>query len=421
MEQISLSPARARHAATGTIAGNTLADRFSRRHWYLDSYQLCEQARRHTGLGDFGEPSVEQPLSIFANSLENEADLHPLGRFLMRSHLLGILETRLRLADAWRGQMDALPDPPITRPVFITGMPRSGSTFLHELMAQDPDNRSPKVWEVMFPVPAPTAEMNDDDPRVRKAAACLWCFRRLAPQADAVYPLRACMPHECVAIHSYSLISEEFVSTCHIPSYEHFLRTVGYMSAYAWEKRFLQHLQSRKPAKQWVLKSPDHLCSLEELFAVFPDAIIIHTHRNPLEVLKSSIELTKVLHGLFSRPDDPVELHDQQTKYLVERIERSIRFRDTHPELACRFLDVNYTELVSEPIATMERIYRHMDRPLDPAVIQRMRELVTMRSRYRRRPKLEQDVPTLDKPEEIGWFQDYCHRFGMPFQQPSHG
>ena len=142
----------------------------------------------------------------------------------MRMHLRGLLETRLRLAEAWRGQREAVDSSPIRRPIFITGMPRSGSTFLHELLAEDPDNRSPRVWEVMFPIPAPEAEQPARDPRVRKAAACLWWFRRLAPQADEVFPMRACTPHECVAIHSYTLMSEEFISSCRIPTYEAFLR-----------------------------------------------------------------------------------------------------------------------------------------------------------------------------------------------------
>jgi len=262
-----------------------LMDNFSRRFWLLDGDQLRERAQRRTGLKDFGNPPVEPALSTLVNSLEAEANLHPLGRFLMCGHLLEILETRLRLAEAWRGKEKALASSTVRRPIFITGMPRSGSTFLHELMGQDSNNRSPRVWEVMFPLAAATPEQAGQHQRhVRKAEMRLWWFRRFAPKADSVYPARANTPHECLTIHSYTLMSEEFVSTCRVPSYEKFLRQTGLGAAYAWQKLFLQHLQSNASAKRWILKSPDHLYGLEELFRIFPDAIVIQTHRDPLDV-----------------------------------------------------------------------------------------------------------------------------------------
>jgi len=403
------------------LGGKTLADRISQRLWRLGGTKLRERACRCTSLEDFGDPPIARPLSILTDSLEREADLHPAGRFLMRMHLLEILETRLRLSRSWQSQTDTLEISPISRPVFITGMPRSGSTFLHELLSQDPDNRSPRAWEIMFPIPAPAAGESDCDSRVRKAAACFWWFRRLAPQADAVHPLRAFTPHEGVAIHSYTLLSEEFISTCRIPTYERFLRSEGLGAAYSWQKRFLQHLQSRCPTRQWILKSPDHLCALEALFSVFPDAVIIHTHRNPLAVLKSSIQLTRVLHGLFSRADDEDQLQNQQAKTLAERMECSIRFRDHHPELAGRFLDVNYTDLVSRPIETVERIYRHLDRPLTGRVMQKMRPLILSRARYRHPPEPAMARPGFDALAKTGWFQSYCRRFGIPSHQPEAG
>src|SRR5262249_38292858 len=161
-----------------------------------------------------------------------------------------------------------------------------------------PNNRAPRVWEIMFPV----AEAGQSqDRRVRKARACLWWFRRLAPEADSVYPMRAWTPHECVAIHSYTFLSEEFISTCRLPSYEKFLHSTDLSPAYTWQKWFLQHLQLHQPNQRWVLKSPDHVYGLAELFRTFPDASIIQTHRNPEAVLRSSAELTRVLHRLYGR------------------------------------------------------------------------------------------------------------------------
>ena len=217
----------------------TISHDISRRLWLLESNSLCAEARRRTRLENFGDPPIEPVLTVLVNSLETEADLHPHGRFLMRIHLRELLETRLRLVQAWSGWSEAPEASLIERPIFITGIPRSGSTFLHELLAEDPENRAPRVWEVMFPIPARSKHPEKVDPRVRKANACLWWFRRLAPGADSVYPIRAWTPHECVAIHSYTLLSEEFVSTCHVPTYEAFLHAADLGPIYRWQRRFL--------------------------------------------------------------------------------------------------------------------------------------------------------------------------------------
>ncbi len=412
MKQIELKRNESEITPADNTAHQSLADAMARRLWPLNSKALVSAVQRRTGLEDFGEPPIEPALSALTASLENEADLHPLGRFLMRGHLLGILQTRLQLAALWRDQSSVIP--PVQRPVFVTGMPRSGSTFLHELMSQDPKNRSPRVWEVMFPLPAPKPGAEQHDPRIRRTDFRLWWFRRLVRRADEVYPVRACTPHECVAIHSFSLMSEEFVTTCRIPAYEKFLRSTGLQAAYAWQKRFLQHLQSRRPAQRWILKSPDHLYALEELFSVFPDAVVIQTHRNPLDVLRSSLQLTEALHGLFGRPIPVAQHQDRETRLLAETMERSIRFRDLHPELAVRFMDVNYPELISDPLAVVRRIYQHMDSPLTAAAAERMRQFVGTRSRYhhRRYPSLA-DLG-LDVAAEVRRFQKYCQRFGVP-------
>jgi len=133
----------------------------SQRLWSLQGEQLCREVRRKTGLDDFGAPGLEPALSILLRSLEEEANLHALGRFLIRVHLRSLLKTRLELAA--RCSSERLRTEPILRPVFITGMPRSGSTFLHELLAQDPQNRAPTVWEVMFPVPAGDGRPDNKD------------------------------------------------------------------------------------------------------------------------------------------------------------------------------------------------------------------------------------------------------------------
>jgi hypothetical protein len=396
-------------------ARRSIGDRLSRQLWSLQSGSLCEEVRRRTGLKDFGDPPIEPALSILVNSLEIEADLHPLGRLLIRAHLRELLATRLRLAQVWSVRSEALEGSPIQRPVFITGMPRSGSTFLHELLAEDPANRVPRVWEVMFPIPGDNSSRSKVEPRVRKAETSLWWFRRLAPRANSVYPLRAWTPHECVAIHSYTLLSEEFAMICRIPSYEAFLRETDFAPVYAWQKRFLQYLQLSYPTKQWILKSPDHVHTLEHLLRVFPDAVVIQTHRNPLEVLRSSMHLTEVLEGTFARADDRSQIRKREVRNLAKHMEAITSFREAHPELRGQFIDVKYHELVSDPSTVVRQIYQHLDMRLTEMAAERMQQLASRRSRYKgRRGDRKPADFELDGILNRHRLEAYCSRFGMP-------
>ena len=403
---------RSRYPSAWKKATGVVGNRFRP----FNSNALCGEARARTGLRDAGPPAIDPALSTLANSLEAEANLHLTGRFMLRAHLRQLLENRLRLAAAWQANAKALDDVPIQRPLFVVGMPRTGSTFLHELLGEDPANRAPRVWEVMFPVPSRRGK-REQLWRVRKTELCLWWFRRMAPEADAVYPVRARTPHECVAIQSHTFLSEEFVTTCRVPSYQKFLRAADLTPAYTWEKKFLQHLQIGNPPKRWVLKSPDHVFGLEELFSVFPDAVIIQTHRNPLEVLRSTTKLTRVLHDLYAWPEDREVAVFREAQGLGDATERFIEFRDRHPELSNRFIDVKYSEIASEPLAAVERIYRHIDCPLTGEAANRMRQLAANRSRYGGRgahaslDELKAGIAT-----QASRFKSYCSRFGLSYE-----
>ena len=375
--------------------------------WPLTPEQLCAEARRRAVRQDFGDPEIETRLAILTESLQKEADLHPLGRLLAWTHLCDLLETRLRMERLWE-KCRGMEQTPVERPIFITGMPRSGSTFLHELLAQDTALRAPRVWEVMRPVGG-SAKV-----RMRRTAACLWWFRRVSPEADSVHPIRAATPHECVAIHSYTLLSREFLATFRIPAYERYVETVEFDAAYAWQKKFLQHLQWRRPTRRWVLKAPDHVFTLEALMRVFPDAVIIHTHRNPLEVLESSSRLTEVVQRTFARPQERREIGIREARVLAEGTDRISRFREKHTELSDRILDVRYDDLVSNPAEVVRRLYRQLDLPLTPGSLNNVNHLAATRSRYGPR-KMEPCLAELgiDFEKETERFAGYCERFGI--------
>jgi Sulfotransferase family len=286
------------------------------------------------------------------------------------------------------------------------------------LLAQDPENRAPCVWEVMFPIPTGGKCPKKIDPREQQAEACLWWFRRLAPGADSVYPIRAWTPHECVAIHSYTLLSEEFVSTCHVPTYEAFLHSADLGPTYRWQKRFLQYLQMGCPKRRWVLKSPDHVYGLDKLLTVFPDAAIIQTHRHPVEVVKSQIQLTKVLEAMFARPREQLAL--SEARKIEQILGHITRFRDAYPEVARRFIDVTYHELAADPLAVAQRIYQRLDIRLTEVAAERMRRFASARSRYRK--GCRDNPPLVDggflDTADVNRFEDYCSRFGIPSPRP---
>jgi Sulfotransferase family len=384
-----------------------------------DAPALQKGVQERTGLVDFGIPPLEVPLSVLMRSLAEEANLHRLGRFLASVHIRDLLETRLRLVESWK-YWDGLEAEPVQQPIFVTGMPRSGSTFLHELLSLDSSNRAPRVWEVMYPLRKRQAA-HDVKSKIRRAETNLWWFRRLAPQADAVHPMRARTPHECVAIHSYTFLSQEFISCFRIPSYEAFLDEADLTPTYAWEKRFLQYLQSGHAPRRWVLKSPEHVRSLEALWKVFPDAVIIQTHRHPLETLVSLGYQTEVLRGMFASPQNRREIGQREAEIMADNMTRIMRFRDAHPELADRFIDVRYQELTAHPEGTLRRIYEKMGMTVADETAGLVRRLASIRGRYSSR---RNGHPTLN---ELGLdgraveqqFGDYCSRFEVKRHAPT--
>ncbi|MBV9274539.1 MAG: sulfotransferase [Verrucomicrobia bacterium] len=401
-------------SGSAVLDRKTLGSKFGRQIWRLNIDTLCAEAKRRTRFEDFGDPPLDPALTILVNSLELETGLHPLGRFLLLVHLRGLLETRLRLTNIWNRHAEVIAAEGIQRPIFITGMPRSGSTFLHELLSADPENRAPRAWEVMFPIADGRQSTRELNSRVRNAEFSLWCFRRLAPGADSVYPMRAWTPQECIAIHSYTFLSEEFGTTCHVPTYKTFLHGANLVPTYAWQKRFLQYLQLGCLHRRWVLKSPNHVYSLDKLLSVFPDALIVRTHRHPIDVIKSQIELIKVLEGMFARRRDDHEIVSREVRTIQEMVDNILRFQDKCPQNSGQFVDVNYSELVSDPIGIIQRIYNRLEISPSERAITQIRRLSLNRSRYRRRNGQSKSTDSiLNRTVDTSRFEPYCSQFGV--------
>lgn len=339
----------------------------------LDEQALVEAARRRTGLEDFGDEAFREPLGILLRAYESEARLTPIGRLVARGDALGLLANRLRL-EADRQRHPAIAEEEIRQPLFIVGLPRTGTTLLHGLLAQDPASRVARAWEVMLPSPPPERERREDDPRIRAVERRLMGFDLLAPDFKTIHPLGARLPLECIAITAHTFASPRFHTTYHVPTYQEWLEHQDLGPSYAFHRRFLQHLQWRDPAPRWVLKAPAHVFHFEALFATYPDAIVVQTHRDPLTVLASVASLTLVLQHAFAEHLDPGDIGAEVRRRWAMGLERAMQFRRDNPSAAARFLDVRYHDLVRDPIAAVRRIYERFAMPFTVEAEARMYE-----------------------------------------------
>jgi hypothetical protein len=386
-------------------------DSVKRRLAPLNFDDLLSIAMRRTGFKDFADPLCENALRVLVDACNTEADLSLFGQFTARQHLLDLLENRLRLVSYWR-QTTEIQKQRIDRPLFITGMPRSGSTLLHNLLAQDPGNRVPRTWEVMFPLPPPTREAFDSDPRISKAENRLRWFCWTKPAIVKSHPIGARLPQECIAIKSYSFQSDEFLCMFRIPSYERWLRNQDMAPAYRFHRCFLKHLQWLCQGERWVLKAPDHVHALAALFEIYSDARIIFLHRDPLKVLGSMANLTKLLWGAFGRHIDPCQVGAYEDRTLSDTVLKIMEFQDCHPSLADRFIDVQYLDLVRDPMATVQRIYHRFGLTLSAKAEAYMYAFLRGRSN-KRHTKHVYDLADfgLDPNKEMPRLAAYCERF----------
>ena len=377
----------------------------------LDPDKLLETAEKTAGSGDFGPETFLEGYRRLAESLDGKARLNTIGRLAARTRLLTLLETRQRLL-AWREEHPEVAAEPIERPIFVLGLPRTGTTVLYGLLAANPAMRSPTSWEVARPFPPPLRTNRFDDPRIAETDKEFDQFRKVAPGIDRIHPLGAMLPQECMAMHALTFESYEFVTTFPVPSYWEWLRTRDLVTAYEMQRWFLQHLQSGYGGEHWILKTPAHLLWLDTLLEVFPDALIVHTHRNPATVMASVSSLMYALRSAVSDHVDPREVGRDQLDTWTWGLKRTMEARKRLP--ADRVVDVHFSDTVSRPVETVARIYEHFGLELTPAVEQGVRDYLA------ENPRTKHGVHTytleefgIDPDEADEAFAGYRERFGV--------
>jgi Sulfotransferase family len=355
--------------------GARLIESPARRFVTLETDELLAAARRRADGHPFEDTTFLEGLHRLLHALVTEARLNLLGRIVARDSVVGHLVNRLRLEQDRRRYPD-IATQPIYRPIVITGLPRSGSTLLHSLMAQDPANRAPQTWEMLTPSPPPDDATYARDPRIATTEQRLRWLDRLVPEFKKIHPVGARLPEECVVILSHSFLSSQFCSMYVVPSYQSWVRAQNLLPAYQLHRRFLQHLQWRCRGDRWVLKAPAHLPALGELCAVYPDVGVIMTHRDPLEVLPSEASLHTVLRQIFSDAVDPTAVGREVTELTADEIRVGLQARDRGCAPPEQFLDVRYRDLVTDPIGTVRSAYAHFDIPFTPIAEARMRQFL---------------------------------------------
>jgi hypothetical protein len=391
------------------VGGKTLA-RLGISAPSLDVEPLRAAARRRAGLADFGAWPIDEPLERLMRAYQNEAALTTLGRVTVRELIVSLLENLLHL-EAERARSPRIADRRIEAPVFIIGLPRTGTTLLHGLMSEDPDNRVPRTWEVMFPATFPNTEQGIDSARKLTASRLAWA-NRLAPQFKTIHPIAPDLPQECIAITAQVFMSIQFHTTHDVPSYETWFEQNSQRLGYEFHFRLLQHLEERRPGRRWVLKAPGHLFALDDLLARYPDAKIIQTHRDPLRVMASMASHATVLRRAFSDSAVPERIAADWTERWAQALRKFLAVRDR--SAAERFLDLDYDAIENSPLKTVERVYTFLGWRLSAGARAAMTRFVDAN------PKNKHGVHRyslaeygLDRDAELRRFGDYCARFNI--------
>ena len=315
--------------------------------------EVMAEARRKTGLQDFGPQPVEDALDRLSEAYHAEAELNLFGRLAVHWDNLRLLTNLLIMRDRERADPSIL-QRPVDRPVFVLGLPRSGTSFLHTLLAEDEGNLAPRCWQAIYPYPEhPAAGRGAGPERVQRQFSL---YHRLAPKMKELHPFDARSPQECGEFSAHSFKSLRFDTTHHIPSYRRWLDQVGHADGYAVHRRFLQHLGGAQGAR-WVLKSPDHVFTLDALRLAYPDARIVVAHRDPLKVLPSVARLTQEVRRPFTRRIDRAGIGAQIGGDWAAGAQRLVAADREGLWPAEQVFHVGYKSLTREPVATMERLY----------------------------------------------------------------
>lgn len=331
---------------------------------------LLDEAVAASGLDDFGDDSFREGFEILVDSLRTEARLNSLGEMAMRRQVVGHLIQRLKVED-WYRRHPEIEDEPLLPALIGLGLPRTGSTALSALLAEDPDVRSLRLFEANRPCPPPSTVVGED-PRITRMNSAMAAQDELVPRIKHLVPVSATGPAECLDLMALDFKSHSFHAYARIPSYSSWLlHEADFTSTYRYERRVLRLLQWGSPARPWRLKAPAHMLGIEALATQFPDAKFVMTHRDVMEVLPSVADLYTELTKVFTDDLDLHYLGSLNIEHWSTGIQRTMSYRADHED---RFFDIDFRAMQADPIGAVRSLYNWLGEEVSPEFERRMRQ-----------------------------------------------
>jgi Sulfotransferase family len=324
----------------------------------LDADELEAEAREQTGLSDFGDGYHREGLERLVASMNDEAELTEMGEIMQRMRLGAHLTSRLQVEDTYR-QHPEIEAQEIEGPVFVIGLPRTGTTALSQLVAADPQFRSLRLWESGAPVPPPETATQHTDPRIAATEAGLAMMNEAFPLMQTMYHSEATTASECQDLMGMSFRTAHFDGSARVPSYMAWVTDCDMRGTYAYHRRVLRLLQWHCPPDLWHLKTPVHMFALDALLDAYPNARFLWSHRDPAKVLGSVCSLIHYTRSWSSDRDDATELGPEMNDRWALAVERAIDFRARVGD--ARFADVAFADLQRDPIGALAAAYERID------------------------------------------------------------
>ena len=339
--------------------------------------QLMEKAARKTGLDDFGEPGFREGLELLCRSFSADRQLTGLGQLFGRQMITGTLVNRLQVID-WCKTHPEVEQEVIRQPWVVTGLIRTGTTLCSALFDLDTRVRTPLVWEVDSPIPPPLLTTRHSDPRIAQSARQLAMLNKLAPPMQAIHPMEACYPQECVVLTQLDFHSILFQAVSMAPEYMDWYTSSKKFSAYRLHKKVLQIWQSAIPTIRWGSKAPNHMHGIDALMDTYPDARVVWCHRDPLVCIASVLSLSATFLKPFTRRIDAQQLGEIVSRHWLAGLQNMMAYDQSQTGRRwCHHL--YYQDLVSDPVMTMRKAYQHFHDEVDELHERKIRTWVQQR------------------------------------------
>lgn len=327
---------------------------------------LHASATKATGLDDFGadDDNYREALGVLLESYQRDADLTEFGSKMSRFFLRNALVARLLSEASWQ-QHPQHAEVVIERPIFVTGLPRTGTTVLHRLLTADPAHQGLEMWLAEFPQPRPPRETWSENPVYQQLAASFDQHHEENPDYTGLHFMTADEVEECWQLLRQSLHSVSYETLAHLPTYARWLAQQDWTPSYRRHRRNLQLIGLNDPEKRWVLKNPSHLFALDALFATYPDALVIQCHRPAETIMASMCSLAQHTTAGWSNRFVGAQIGADSLETWSRGLELFNAERAKHD--SAQFLDVDYFEFIADPTGTVENVYRHFGLPYTDA------------------------------------------------------